>query len=141
MSLTASKGEKKGSYSRQLTLLIPAGWLLLQATILVVALAVFTFRPGLLAERFPAFMAGLFIAAVFATVARALAQGRGAGHIAAVLIFVFEGVAFVASLVSGRGGAWAGIQLGFAVAMLVLLFVRPTRDEVSRVRAERALVD
>ncbi|RIK05239.1 MAG: hypothetical protein DCC49_12805 [Acidobacteria bacterium] len=114
------------------TLMIPAFWLILQAVILVVGLAVFSLRPGVVAERFTGMLAGLAIAAVLVTAARGLLRCAPLGHIVAVAIFALESLAFALSLLQGRGGAWQTIQLVIALAMLALLFVRPSRDSISR---------
>lgn len=114
------------------TLLIPAVWLAIQGLILLVGLAYFTFRPGVLAERFPGFMAGAVMAAILLGTAWSLARGRTAAHIAAVLLFFLEAMAFIASLARGSGGSWALVQLGLCLVMLLLLLSRPTRRAINR---------
>lgn len=110
-----------------ITLLIPAIWLALQAIILVASLAIFTFRPGLVAQRFAGLLAGIAIAAVFLVVSKGLLRGAVLGHIVAVSIYSLESLAFGVSLVQGRGGVWQAIQLVIALVMLGLLFSRSTR--------------
>lgn len=114
------------------SLKIPAYWLVLQAAILVVGLAVFTLRPGVAAERFTSMLAGIAIAAVLVTAARGLLRCAPLGHIVGVGIYALESLAFGMSLIQGRGGVWQAVQLALAVTMLILLFVKPSRDSINR---------
>lgn len=115
-----------------ITLKVPAYWLIVQAVILVAGLAVYSLRPGVVAERFTGMLSGIAIAAVLVTAARGLLRCAPLGHIVAVAIFALESLAFALSLLQGRGGPWQAVQLSVAVVMLALLFVRPSRDSISR---------
>lgn len=120
-----------------ITLKIPAYWLVLQALILLVGLAVFSFRPGVVAERFTGMLSGVAIAAVLVTVARGLLRSAPLGHMVAVAIFALESLAFALSILQGRGGLWQAVQLLVAVVMLILLFVKSSRESISRLANSR----